>query len=87
MLELYFIDNEKKTLSRFAKTDYLAGLLDILQIVLDSSINGLDDVAIIDPARPGMYASAARVSARYGLRRRSFDEKLRDVKTYDLEVK
>lgn len=86
MLELYFVNNEKRTMSRFAKADYLAGLLDILQLVLDSSVNGLDDVVIIDQARPGKVASAARVAAYYGLRRRTFDEKLNDVKTYSLEV-
>ena len=87
MLELYFIDHEKKALYRFGKADNMPGLLDIMQIVLDSCTSGLDDVVILDPLRPGKAASAARVAAHYGLRRRSFDEKLRDVKTYNLEVK
>ena len=86
MLELYFIDHGKKALYRFGKADNLPGLLDILQIVLDSCTSGLDCVVIINPARPGKVASAARVSAHYGMRRRSFDEKLANVKTYNLEV-
>ena len=86
MLELYFVDHGKRTLSRFAKTDYLAGLLDILQLVLDSRTSGLDNVVIMDPARPGRAASAARIATHYGMRRRSFDEKLANVKTYDQEA-
>lgn len=86
MLELYFVDKVKKTLSRFAKTDNLPGLLDILQLVLDSCISGLDDVVILDPLRPGKYASAARVAAFYGLRKRTPNERLRDVKTYNAEA-
>ena len=70
MLELYFIDHEKKALYRFGKADNLPGLLDILQLVLDSCTSGLDDVIIIDPARPGKVASAARVAVHYGMRRR-----------------
>lgn len=86
MLELYFVDNVKKTLSRFAKTDNLPGLLDILQLVLDGCVSGLDDVAILDPLRPGKYANAARVAAFYGLRKRTFDEKLKNIVTYKLEA-
>ena len=85
MLELYFVDNVKKTLSRFAKTDNLPGLLDILQLVLDGCVSGLDDVVILDPLRPGKYANAARVGAYYGLRKRTPDERLRNVKTYNTE--
>ena len=84
MLELYFISHEKKTLYRFGKADYLPGLLDILQLVLDGCTSGLDDVVIMDPARPGKVASAARVAAHYGMRRRSFDEKMNNVTTYNL---
>lgn len=86
-VELYFVDNVKKTLSRFAITDNLPGLLDILQLVIDSHTSGLEDVVILDPARPGKVASAARIGEYYGLRKRSFDEKLDNVKTYNLEGK
>lgn len=85
-VELYFVDNVKKTLSRFAITDNLPGLLDILQIVLDTCKSGLEDVAILDPARPGKVASAARVGEYYGLRKRSFDEKINNIKTYNAEA-
>lgn len=83
-VELYLIDRAGKTLQRFAITDNLPGLLDILQIVIDSSINGLEDVAILDPARPGMIGNAARIAAHYGLRKRSFDEKLNNVRTWTI---
>lgn len=83
MLELYFVDHIGKTLQRFAKTDYLEGLLDLLQIVLDTSKNGLDDVVILDPLRPGKAASAARVAAYYGMRKRTFYERLENVTTYN----
>lgn len=83
-VELYFADNEKKTLSRFAITDNLPGLLDILQLVLDGCMSGLDDVVILDPLRPGKAANAARIAAHYGLRKRSFDEKLNNVQTWTI---
>jgi hypothetical protein len=83
-VELYFIDHAGKTLQRFAITDNLPGLLDILQLVLDGSKNGLDDVAILDPARPGMIGNAARIAAHYGLRKRSFDEKLDNIRTWTI---
>lgn len=86
MLELYFVDHEKKALYRFGKADNLPGLLDIMQLVLDSSTHGLDGVVILDPLRPGKAASAARVAAHYGMRKRSFAEKLANVTTYNLEV-
>lgn len=86
MLELYFMDRENKKLFRFGKTDYLEGLLDILQIVVDSCSGGLADVVILDPGRSGKMASAARVADCYGLRKRTFDEKIRNVKTYKLEA-
>lgn len=88
-VELCFIDHVGKTLQKFAITDNLPGLLDILQIVIDSSKNGLEDVAILDPARPGMIGNAARIAAHYGLRKRSFDEKLDNIRTWtipDMEV-
>lgn len=85
-IELYFVDNAKKTLSRFAITDNLSGLLDILQIILDSCENGLKNVVILDPARPGKVASAAQIGEYYGLRKRSFDEKINNIKTYNAEA-
>lgn len=82
-VELYFVDHDKKTLSRFAITDNLPGLLDILQLVCDC-MSGLDNVVILDPARPGKIASAAKIAAHYGLRKRTFDEKLNDVRTWTI---
>lgn len=81
-VELYLKDDVKKTLSRFAITDNLPGLLDILQIVLDTCTTGLDNVVILDPLRPGKAASAAAIAAHYGMRKRSFAEKLDNVRTW-----
>ena len=83
-VELYFANHDKKTLSRFAITDNLPGLLDILQLVIDSFSCSMDDVIILDPARPGKVASAARIVDFYGLRRRSFDEKLNNIRTWTI---
>ena len=84
-VELYLKDDSKKTLSRFAITDNLSGLLDLLQIVLDSCVSGLDDVVILDPLRPGKAASGAKIAAHYGMRKRSFYEKLDNVRTWSVE--
>ena len=84
-LELYFIDRERKKLFRFAIVDNMPGLLDILQIVLDSRTGSLEDVTARDIVT-GNYYKPAAIAARYGMRKRTFDEKLADVKTYDLEV-
>lgn len=83
---LYFRDNDKKTLSRFALADNLPGMLDILQIVLDTCVNALADVVILDPLRPDKYAEAALVAAHYNMRKRNFNERMNNTKTYNLEV-
>lgn len=69
-------------MSRFAIVDNLPGLLDLLQIVLDTCNSGLDNVVILDPLRPGKAASAAAIAAYYGMRKRSFNEKLENVRTW-----
>lgn len=84
-VELYLKDDVKKTLSRFAIVDNLSGLLDILQLVLDTCTTGLDDVVILDPSRPGKAASGARIAAHYGMRKRSFAEKLDNVRTWTID--
>lgn len=84
-VELFFKDDAKKTLSRFAITDNLPGLLDILQIVLDTCTTGLDNVVILDPLRPSKAASAAAIAAHYDMRKRSFSEKLDNVQTWSVE--
>ena len=84
-VELYFANMEKKTLSRFAIVDNMPDLLDILQLVLDGCTTGLDDVIGLDTLS-GRYFKTAPLAARHGMRKRTFDEKLSDVKTYSLEV-
>ncbi len=84
-VELYLKDDAKKTLSRFAIVDNLPGLLDILQLVLDTCTTGLDDVVILDPSRPGKAASGAKIAAHYGMRKRSFAEKLDNIQTWSVE--
>ena len=84
-VELYLKNDVKKTLSRFAIVDNLPGLLDILQLVLDTCNSGLDDVVILDPSRPGKAASAAAIAAHYGMRKRSFAEKLDNVRTWTID--
>lgn len=84
-LELYFIDRKGKTLQRFAIVDNLPGLLDILQLLIDSRIGGLEDVTARDIVT-GNYYSPGKIAAHYGMRKRSFAEKLDNVKTYNLEV-
>ena len=83
-VELYFINRAARTLSRFAITDNLPGLLEILQIVADTRDAALDDVAILDPLRPGKIGSAARIGAHYGIRKRTFSEKLDNVQTWTI---
>ena len=82
-LELYLVNHEKKTLSRFAIVDNMPGLLDILQILADTRDNGLENVIGRDPENGNCYNVAA-IAAHYGMRRRSFDERLQNVKTYTL---
>ena len=84
-VELYLKDDARKTLSRFAIVDNLPDMLDLLQIVLDSCVSGLDNVVILDPLRPGKAASAAASAAHYGMRKRSFSEKLDNVRTWSVE--
>lgn len=84
-VELYLKDDAKKTLSRFAIVDNLPGLLDILQLVLDTCTTGLDDVVILDPSRPGKAASGAAIAAHYSMRKRSFAEKLDNVRTWTID--
>ena len=84
-LELYFIDRKGKTLQRFAIMDNMPGLLDILQIVLDSRKGGLVDVTARDIVT-GNYYNTDAIAAHYGMRKRSFDEKLKNIKTYTLEA-
>ena len=81
---LYFRDNEKKALYRFAIVDNLPALLDVAQLVMDTRDNALADVIALDPARPGMFADVARIAAHYGMRKRTFSEKLENVKTYTI---
>lgn len=83
-VELYLKNDVEKTLSRFAIVDNLSGLLDILQLVLDTCTTGLDNVVILDPSRPGKAASAAAIAAHYGMRKRSFSEKLDNVRTWTI---
>ena len=83
-VELYFKNDAKKTLSRFAIVDNLPGMLDLLQIVLDSSVSGLSDVVGLDPAVPGKYINCARLADHYGLRKRNFYERIKNVKTYQI---
>lgn len=84
-LELYFIDRKGKTLQRFAIVDNVPGLLDILQLLIDSRNGGLTDVTARDIVT-GNYYNVGAIAAHYGMRKRTFDEKLADVKTYNLEV-
>lgn len=83
-IELYFIDHSARTMSRFAITDNLPGLLEILQLVIDSCSSGLENVVFLDPLRPGMVGSAARVGAHYGIRKRTFAEELDNVQTWTI---
>ena len=83
---LCFVDNKKRTLSRFAVVDNLPDMLDIFQLILDTCVDGLDSVTGLDDSRPGKMLNASRVAARYGLRRRSFDERLENVRTYTLST-
>lgn len=81
---LFFRDREKLALYRFALADSLPGMLDILQMVLDTCTAGLADTVILDPLRPGKYAEASAVAAHYGMRKRSFDERMTNTKTYTI---
>ena len=83
ILELYFIDHKQRTLSRFAIIDNLPALLDILQLVMDSCTCGLANVTARDPETGNHYSPAA-ITARYGMRKRSFLERMNNVKTYSL---
>ena len=82
-MELYFIDHKKRTLSRFAIIGNLPALLDILQLLIDSCTSGLENVTARDPETGNHYSPAA-ITARYGMRKRSFMERMNNVKTYNL---
>lgn len=82
---LYIRSEEQKALFRFAITDNLPGLLDILQYCIDSMTDGLANIVIIDPLLPGKYAEGSAVGAHYGIRKRTFQEKLDDIKTYTIK--
>jgi len=84
-IELYYVNREKEVLYRFAIVDNLPGLLDILQLVLDGCTTGLDDVVGLDTLS-GKYFKVAPLAARHGMRKRTFYEKLDNIKTYSLEV-
>lgn len=82
-VELFFADHEKKALYRFAIVDNLPGLLDIAQIVLDSCVTGLKNVYGLEPVSEKLF-SVEKLAEKYGLRKRNFDEKLDNVKTYTI---
>lgn len=82
-LELYFINYDKKEMYRFAITDNLFGLLDLLQYVADSSTSGLESVAIRCTVRKRSFV-AAKLAEHYNIRKRSFDERMKNIRTWTL---
>lgn len=84
-VELYFLDREKMTKSRFAIVDNMPGLLDVLQLVLDSCTTGLADVAGLDTLTGRMFR-VDTLAARHGMRKRTFDERMEGKRVYSLEV-
>lgn len=79
-IEIYLLDHEKKTQSRIGVADYDAGVLEILQYLIDGMGN-LDKVALYSPDKD-KYFSTSKVIEVTGLRKRTFDERLRNVPTW-----
>ena len=81
MIELYFIDHDKKRKYRFAYVDCIPALLEIAQILADTRTGGLRDVVALEPSS-GNYYDVARIAAHYGLRKRALAESMDDVQTW-----
>lgn len=82
MIEIYLLDHEKKTASRIGMADHDDGVLEILQYLIDS-MGSLDDVGLYSPEKDRWF-NVAKVVEHTGLRRRTFDEKLANHKTWTI---
>ena len=86
MVNIYLVDHKDKQLQRLGMADSDEGVLEILQYLID----GMDaekfdaGVAVENPVT-GQFMTGdnlKRMRERYGLRKRTFDEKLAGVQTW-----
>ena len=87
MVEIYLVDHKGKTLQRIGKSDYDEGIMQILQMLIDGmGAEQFDDhVALKHPSGRIMTGqSLKRVREKYGLRKRTFEEKLANVQTWTI---
>ena len=83
MLEIYLVDHEKEQLFRVGYTDNIPGLLGILQMMIDG-ITDFDNRVVVKNTETGHLLNLDRIQKETGLRKRTFQEKLDDVKTWKL---
>lgn len=86
MAEIYLVDHEDKQLQRVGMSDNDEGILEILQYLIDGMGEDQFDngVAVRHPVS-GFYMtgkSLARMRKKYGLRKRTFDEKIAGFETW-----
>ena len=86
MVEIYLIDRKGKTLQRVGMSDYTEGLFEILQLLMDGMGEELfdADVALKDTRVDG-FIDVKKLREKSGLRKRTFDEKLKNFKTWKWE--
>lgn len=85
MVEIYLVDHKGKTLQRIGMSDYDEGILGILQFLIDAmDAEKFDsDIALMHPdGRIMTGENLKKMREKYGLRKRSFDEKLAGVETW-----
>ena len=81
-IEIYLLDHEKQTKSRIGIADNDPGVLEICQYLIDG-MGDLEQVALYSPEKDA-YFSTAKLIELTGLRKRTFDERMRNVPSWHL---
>ena len=88
MIEIYLIDRKGKTLQRIGMSDYDEGILGILQMLIDGmGAEQFDNDVALKHLESGKFLTGENLKLmreRYGLRKRTFEEKLANVQTWTI---
>ena len=89
MVEIYLVDHKGKTLQRIGMSDYDDGILGILQMLIDGmGEEQFDNDVALKHLESGKFLTGEnlkKMREKYGLRKRTFDEKLKKIKTWKLK--
>ena len=87
MIEIYFVNHEKRELQRIGMADNNEGLFEILQYLIDGmkDESAFDNGVALHDMRTMGYIDVHKLRVKSGLRKRTFDEKLKNIKTWKWE--